>query len=149
MSNDYKDIINLPHYTSSKRPRMSIYNRAAQFSPFAALTGYDEAVKETARLTTEQIDLDEYEIQIINDRINIALEKKELNLPVSITFFSLDVKKKGGEYRTVSGVIKRIDEEKRSVVLADKSEILICYIYKIDGEIFEIYNEYVEECIND
>lgn len=149
MSNDYKDIINLPHYTSSKRPRMSIYNRAAQFSPFAALTGYDEAVKETARLTTEQIDLDEYEIQIINDRINIALEKKELNLPVSITFFSLDVKKKGGEYRTVSGVIKRIDEEKRSVVLADKSEILICYIYKIDGEIFEIYNEYAEECIND
>ena len=149
MEKDYRDIISLPHHTSSKRPRMSIYNRAAQFSPFAALTGYDEAVKETARLTTEQIELDEYEIKIINDRINIALEKKYLNIPVIITFFKPDLKKKGGEYRTVSGVIKRINEEKRSVVLEDKTEIMICSIYNIDGEIFKIYNEYVEECIND
>ena len=149
MEKDYRDIINLPHHTSCKRPRMSVYNRAAQFSPFAALTGYEEAVKETARLTSEQKELDEYEIQIINNKINIALEKKYLNIPVSITFFKPDLKKKGGEYRTVSGVIKRINEEKHSVVLEDKTEIMICSIYNIDGEIFKIYNEYVEECIND
>lgn len=142
MANNYKDIINLPHHTSTKRPRMTIYNRAAQFSPFAALTGYEEAVKETARITSEQIELDEYEIQIINDKLNIALEKKDLNLPINITFFKPDVKKKGGEYLTVSGVIKRINEQKHTVVLADKSEIPICFIYSLDGDVFNIINEY-------
>ena len=74
MADDYKDIINLPHHTSKTRQRMSVYNRAAQFSPFAALTGYEEAVKETARFTDEKSELDEYQIAIINDKINFSLQ---------------------------------------------------------------------------
>lgn len=137
MADKYKDIINLPHHTSKTRSRMTVYNRAAQFSPFAALTGYDEAVKETARLTKERVELDEYQIAIINDKLNMALEKKHLNSVLSITFFKPDDKKKGGEYLTVLGVIKRIDEVNHSVILRDKSVIPINFIYSIDGEIFE------------
>jgi hypothetical protein len=69
MMNPYDDIINLPHHTSAKRPRMSIYDRAAQFSPFAALTGYDAAISETARLTDKKIELDEYKKADLNERL--------------------------------------------------------------------------------
>ncbi len=137
MANEYKDIIYLPHHTSKKRPRMSVYNRAAQFSPFAALTGYEEAVKETARFTDEKSELDEYQIAIINDKINIALEKKGLNPILSITYFSPDSRKKGGEYVTVSGTVKKVDEISRSLVLSDGTAIPVKLIYDIDGEIYE------------
>lgn len=137
MSNKYKDIINLPHHTSKTRPRMSIYNRAAQFSPFAALTGYDEAVKETARLTKDRIELDEYQILVINDKLNFAIEQKTLNPILSITYFKPDEKKKGGEYLTVIGAIKRIDEVNHTVILQDKTIIPINSIFDIEGEIFE------------
>ncbi|MBQ8001203.1 MAG: YolD-like family protein [Ruminococcus sp.] len=137
MADNYKDIIHLPHYTSKTRPRMSVYNRAAQFSPFAALTGYDEAVKETARFTDDKAELDEYQIEVINNKLNIALEKKDQNPVLSITFFKPDSRKKGGEYITVSGIIKRIDETSHTVVLTDGSEIPIRLIYDINGEIFE------------
>lgn len=137
MSNKYKDIINLSHHTSKTRPRMSIYNRAAQFSPFAALTGYDEAVKETARLTKDRIELDEYQILVINDKLNFAIEQKTLNPILSITYFKPDEKKKGGEYLTVIGAIKRIDEVNHTVILQDKTIIPINSIFDIEGEIFE------------
>ena len=137
MSNKYKDIINLPHHTSKTRPRMSIYNRAAQFSPFAALTGYDEAVKETARLTKDRIELDENQILVINDKLNFAIEQKTLNPILSITYFKPDEKKKGGEYLTVIGAIKRIDEVNHTVILQDKTIIPINSIFDIEGEIFE------------
>jgi len=141
MADNYKDIINLPHHTSKTRPRMSAYNRAAQFSPFAALTGYDEAVKETARLTKEKIELDEYQIAIINDKLNYALEDKNRNSILSITYFKPEDKKKGGEYLTVLGIIKRIDEGSHSVILKDKSVIPINLIYGIDGDIYETIYE--------
>ncbi|MBQ4568476.1 MAG: hypothetical protein IJA62_00215 [Ruminococcus sp.] len=137
MADDYKDIINLPHHTSKTRQRMSVYNRAAQFSPFAALTGYEEAVKETARFTDEKSELDEYQIAIINDKINIALEKKALNPILSITFFRPDSRKKGGEYVTVAGVIRKIDQVSHSLVLTDNTHIPIKFIYDIDSEIYE------------
>lgn len=116
---------------------MSIYNRAAQFSPFAALTGYDEAVKETARLTKDRIELDEYQILVINDKLNFAIEQKTLNPILSITYFKPDEKKKGGEYLTVIGAIKRIDEVNHTVILQDKTIIPINSIFDIEGEIFE------------
>lgn len=137
MANKYGDIINLPHHTSKTRPRMSVYNRAAQFSPFAALTGYDEAVKETARLTKDRIELDEYQILVINDKLNFAIEQKTLNPILSITYFKPDEKKKGGEYITVIGAIKRIDEVNHTVILQDKTIIPINSIFDIEGEIFE------------
>ncbi len=137
MADNYKDIIHLPHPTSTTRPRMSVYNRAAQFSPFAALTGYEDAVKETARFTNDKAELDEYQIAIINHKLNIALEKKSSNPVLNITFFKPDNRKRGGEYITVTGVIKRIDEVSHSVVFTDGTTILINLIYDIDGELFE------------
>lgn len=137
MTDNYKDIMNLPHPTSKTRPRMTRYNRAAQFSPFAALTGYEEAVKETARFTDEKAELDEDHIAVINDKLNIALEKKEQTPVVTITFFRYDSRKKGGEYLTVTGVLKGIDEVNHTVTLKDGTTIPINLIYDINGEIFE------------
>lgn len=137
MKNNYKDIINLPHHTSKTRPRMSLHNRAAQFSPFAALTGYEEAVEETARYTGEKAELSEYQIAIINHKLNIALEKKNSNPVLSITFFKPDLRKQGGEYVTVSGIIKKIDEITHTVILKNGFQIPVNLIYDIDGEVFE------------
>ena len=137
MTENYKDILNIPYPYPSTRPRMSIYNRAAQFSPFAALTGYEEAVKETARFTDEKAELDEYHITMINDKLNMALEKKAQNPVLNITFFKPDRRKKGGEYLTLSGVIGRIDEINHTLVLKDGTVIPINLVYDIDGEILE------------
>lgn len=137
MTDNYKDIINLPHFVSKTRPRMTVYNRAAQFSPFAALTGYEEAVRETARFTDEKAELDEYHIAMINDKLNIALEKKDKNPVLHITFFKPDSRKKGGEYLTVTGIIKQTDEVNRTLVLKDGTIVPINLIYDINGEIFE------------
>lgn len=137
MKNNYNDIINLPHPTSKTRCRMTMINRAAQFSPFAALTGYEEAVKETARHTNEQAELSEYQIAILNDKLNMALEKKNSNPLVNITYFKPDTRKQGGEYVTISGVIRKIDELTHSVILKDGFSIPVNHIYNIDGEVFE------------
>ena len=97
----YDDIINLPHFEPKYHTRMSIYNRSAQFAPFAALTGYNEAIVETARLTDKKIELDDYlkdnlnmDLQIINDHIKD-------NITVSILYFKKDNRKDGGKYLVV------------------------------------------------
>lgn len=136
MKDNYKDIINLPHPDSKTRCRMTIYNRAAQFSPFAALTGYEEAVKETARYTAEKAELCEYQIALLNDKLNLALEKKNTNPLLNITYFRPDPRKQGGEYITVKGVIGKIDEVTRTVIFKDGFKIPVNLIYDIDGEIF-------------
>ena len=132
----YADIIHLPHHELTTRQRMPVENRAASFSPFAALTGYDESVKEAARLTAERIELDEGTKEILNDKLRIAVEKADEQSEVSITYFLPDNRKTGGEYVTVKAVIKRIDEYKRRIILADKSFIPIDDIYDIDGDIY-------------
>lgn len=131
MTDKYKDIINLPYPTAKTRPVMSVYNRAAQFSPFAALTGYEEAVKETARFTNEKAELDEYHIAMINDKLNAALENKDQSPVVSVIFFKPDSRKKGGEYLTVTGTIRRIDKTDRTVVFTDGTMIPVNLIYDI------------------
>lgn len=103
----YDDIINLPHYTSSKRPRMAMIDRAAQFSPFAALTGYDAAVKETARLTEDRVELDEYQKSALNDRLQILQERLSDTPVISIKYFVPDERKSGGAYCTETGIIKK------------------------------------------
>ena len=87
MQNNYDDIIDLPHHVSATRPQMSMMDRAAQFSPFAALTGYDAAIKETARLTDQKIDLDDYEKEEINDKIQLITEHLGEDFEVVITYF--------------------------------------------------------------
>lgn len=108
--NNYEDIINLPHHTSNIHPRMSITNRAAQFAPFAALTGYSESVKEKARLTTKKIELDKELINNINVSLKLINQNIKNRPKVSITYFVQDEKKEGGTYKTIIDNVKRIDD---------------------------------------
>lgn len=133
----YADIINLPHHELTTRQRMPLINRAASFAPFAALTGYDEAVKETARLTDARIELDEGSKEILNDKLRIAEDRADEQPEVSITYFLPDKKKSGGAYITTKAVIKRIDQYERLVIFTDKSSIPIDDIYEIEGEIYK------------
>ncbi len=132
----YSDIINLPHHELTTRQRMPKANRAASFSPFAALTGYDEAVKETARLTSERIEIDDGTKEVLNEKLRIAVEMADSEPEVAITYFVPDSKKSGGAYVTAKGVIKRIDEYERLVIFTDKSTIPIDDIYAIEGDIY-------------
>ena len=102
----YADILNLPHHELTTRQRMPVGNRAASFAPFAALTGYDESVKEAARLTKERIELDEGTKEVLNDKLNLAVEKADEQPEISITYFLPDKRKSGGEYVTVKAVSK-------------------------------------------
>ena len=133
----YDDIINLPHHVSAKHPRMSVADRAAQFSAFAALTVYGDEVKETARLTDMQTDIDEEVKAELNRKLQILAEHSAGNPSVAITYFLPDEKKSGGEYVTVTGSVKRVDEYRRAVIMADKTAVPIDRITEIDGDIFD------------
>lgn len=136
----YDDIIDLPNPTSRKHPRMPLYDRAAQFSPFAALTGHDAAIKETARLTTDKLELSEDTIAKLNEQLNMINENIGAEPFVEITYFVPDDKKSGGAYISHSGVIKKIDKYERIVIMTDKTSIPIEQISEIRGELFgELY----------
>lgn len=137
MTNSYEDIINLPHHVSATHPHMSAIDRAAQFSPFAALTGYDSAIKETARLTDEKIELDEYTKVALSDKLQIISDRIPEHPEVAITYFQPDDKKSGGAYVTDAGSVKKIDEYERLVVMNGGTAIPIDEIISIDGQIFE------------
>lgn len=137
MINPYDDIINLPHYTSVSRPHMSAHDRAAQFSPFAALTGYGSAIAETARLTDARVELDEYTKADLNEKLCIMQERIAQQPEVSITYFQPDKVKTGGAYITASGYVKKIDSYENTVILQDATKIPIDDILEIDGELFE------------
>lgn len=137
----YDDIINLPHHISKTRPQMSLYNRSAQFAPFAALTGYEDRVKETARLTDEKINIDEGLRNILNNKLNI-IEEHIRDIPeISITYFIKDKYKDGGKYETKLCSIKKIDQVNEVVILTDKSKIEMNNIVNITGEIIDKYFE--------
>lgn len=124
---NYDDIIDLPHPTSQRHPRMPMANRAAQFSPFAALSGYDDAVKETARLTDDKIDLTEEKKSILDAK----LQQLAPGETAAITYFQPDAKKQGGAYLTASGEIKRVDGAAREIVLTDGRRIPIDDILEV------------------
>lgn len=125
---DYSNIINHPHHQSSKRPHMSMTKRAAQFSPFAALTGYGDAVEETGRLTSEKIILDEDAVSALNDKLREALER---HCPVTITHFVADLTKSGGEYLISSGSIKKFNTTESKVILDNGTVISFDDIFDI------------------
>lgn len=133
MTNNYDDIINLPHHVSKTHPHMPIIDRAAQFSPFAALTGYDTAVKETARLTDRRIELDEYEKEALREKLNLIVEMIDEKPEVTITHFQPDTKKNGGAYLSITGRVKKIDEYERVVCLTDGAKIAIDEIFAIEN----------------
>lgn len=132
MTKTYEDIIHLPHHVSMKHPHMENIDRAAQFSPFAALTGYDTAIKETSRLTEERVELDEYMKAVLSNKLQIISERLLDHHEIAITYFQPDKKKKGGAYVTVIGVVKKIDEYDRMLVLTDKTEIPIDDIINLE-----------------
>ena len=132
---DYKDIINLPHHTSEKHPRMSLEARAAQFAPFAALTGYDELLVETARLTSERIEIDETIKVIIDSKLQTIKENIKSMPLITFIYFVQDSKKEGGKYVTVTGNVRKIDEYRNVLVLEDKTEIPINDVIDISGDI--------------
>ena len=136
----YADIINFPHHVSKKRPQKNLIDRAASFAPFAALTGYDDAVRETARLTDSKLELDENTKEILNEKLQIVLEMNSDELPVSITYFVPDKKKSGGAYVVKTGTIKRYDEYERKIVFTDKTAVSIDDVIEIDCEVHKIYN---------
>lgn len=126
MSGKYDDILHLPHHVSPTRPRMSMAERAAQFSPFAALTGHDEAIRETGRVTAGKIELGEDEKAVLDQKQRLvlaALERGEQPL-VTATYFQPDRKKEGGQYVTVTGAVKKIDEAAGCLRLTDERTIL-------------------------
>jgi len=133
----YEDIIHLPHHVSSKRPRMSAVDRAAQFSPFAALVGYDAAIQETGRLTTEKIELTEEEKSFLDQKQKILLERIAEHPEITVTYFLPDDRKTGGSYTTVTGNLKRIDDVSHVILLTDGTGISIDDILKIDSVVFE------------
>ena len=121
----YDDVIWRQHPTSKKHPRMSRMNRAAQFAPFAALTGYEESIKETARLTDHRIELSEYEIEELNAKLNFIQEHIKERPEVTITYFQPDERKEGGVYITATGKVRRIDEANKVLVFEDEKIICI------------------------
>lgn len=133
--NKYDDIINLPHHISIKHPQMSINSRAAQFAPFAALTGYEDAIKETERQTDKKIELTDETKNNLSNKLQIINENKKSNSPITLTYFVKDNKKQGGKYITTSGILKKIDTIEQYLLLTNKTKIKISDIIEIESEI--------------
>lgn len=134
---NYDDIIDLPHHVSETHPPMSRADRAAQFSPFAALTGYDAAVRETARVTERRIELDEGVKAELNARLNCILEHLPEHPQVSITYFVPDEKKSGGAYRTVTGAVRKLDSFAKTLTLVDGTVVPMDEMVHVEGNLFE------------
>ncbi len=136
MNKNYEDIISMQHHISVRHPHMSMIDRAAQFSPFAALSGHSEAVNETARLTDSRVELDENVKVILDEKLAILQEKIKSNPLIVITHFEKDIQKSGGRYISTQGIIRKIDTYERRIILQDGTIILIDDIYDISGEVF-------------
>ena len=136
MNDRYDDIIHLPHHVSKTRPQMSMMDRAAQFSPFAALTGYDAAIKETGRLTDEKIELGEETKAVLDRKQRYLNDMISVQPEITVTYFLPDERKSGGTYLSVTGKLKRIDEYERMMILTDGKKIPLDDIMDIESNLF-------------
>jgi len=136
MSGLYDDLFQLPRHVSKTRPQMAVHNRAAQFSPFAALTGYNAAIRETARLTSERVDLGESEIADLEMKLNWIAERLPERPKIAVTHFLPDESKNGGAYITTTGAVKKLDEYERILLFADGTRIGLADVYAIECEMF-------------
>ena len=123
MSGNYEDILYLPHHVSGTRRQMSMTDRAAQFSPFAALTGYDAAIRETARLTDSSVDLEGDEKAVLNGRLQLLSRCLDREPRITVTYFVPDRRKSGGAYETVEGRVRKIDPLEQALFLEDGTHI--------------------------
>jgi hypothetical protein len=123
MTDNYEDIINLPHHVSTRHPQMSMMNRAAQFAPFAALTGHSAAIEETARLTESQQELADEDSEILNQKMAYLREAINEHPTISITYFEPDKRKSGGRYMSIEGQLQNIDDYNQTIVLKNGEAI--------------------------
>lgn len=137
MSGKYDDIINMPHHVSTRHQRMSQSDRAAQFSPFSALTGYEAALSESARVTDERIELDEQEQQRLDEKLNLLRGCTKERPAVCITHFVTDERKQGGAYVTEQVCVRRVDAYARTVCITGGGSIAFGDIIGIEGDIFQ------------
>ena len=128
---NYEDILYLPHYQSPKRQPMPLHDRAAQFAPFAALTGYDAAISETARLTDRRVEPDDETIQRLNCQIHLLSERIAEKPAAAVTYFIPDGRKEGGRYVTVYGRVRRVDSFDETLCLTDGRKIRMTDIIEI------------------
>ena len=133
----YDDIINFPPHISKEHPQMSMYMRAAQFAPFAALTGHDSAIEETARITTLQIELDENVKKLLDKKLNIIREHLDKRPFITVIYFTPDKKKSGGCYMSYTGRLHKIDELEQKLIMVDNKEIRLSSILEIDSELYD------------
>ena len=134
MTGQYDDIIHLPHHVSSTRPRMSAIDRAAQFSPFAALTGYDASIKESARLTDARIELDDSQKEEIGEKLRLVTGQPDAE--IKVTYFLPDTKKTGGKYVLAAGTVKKVDEYERMIIMGGGKQIPIDEVIDVDCDAF-------------
>ncbi len=134
---DYHDIINLPRHVSTKRKPMPIINRAAQFAPFAALNGHEEAIKERGRRTELRINLDTYKEEEINRKLVILMENIKREPEIQIEYFIQDRYKEGGSYVDIGGPVNSINQYKKIIYMKDGTKIPINEIINLEGQIFK------------
>ena len=132
MDKKYAAIAGVPHHVSRVHPQMSMEDRAAQFSPFAALTGYGDVILETQRLTDEKVELDEEALALLDEKYQILMCRMEEQPVVQITYFQPDERKEGGSYVTVTGVVRRVDDVMRKITMQDGNEIEMGEILNVE-----------------
>ena len=136
MNRKYNEIMGLPHHVSKTRPQMPMSDRAEQFAPFAALTGYDAAIKETGRLTDERIELDVEVLSALDMKYQLLMEAHDEAPEVTITYFQPDERKAGGKYITATSAVKKVDDFERRITMQDGTKIPMDDILSIGGELF-------------
>ena len=136
MNRKYNEIMGLPHHVSKTRSQMPMSDRAAQFAPFAALTGYGAAIKETGRLTDERIELDVEALSALDMKYQLLMEALDEAPEVTITYFQPDERKAGGKYVSAVGTVKKIDDFERRITMRDGTRIPMDDVLSIDGELF-------------
>lgn len=134
--NIYDDIIERPHHKSATRIPMPVSERAAQFSAFAALTGHGEAVREAGRLTDDRIELDESSRELLDEKLSVLIQHIADRPVISILYFVPDAYKNGGEYKEITGPVKRVDIYGKVIIMENETSISMNDIINMDGDIF-------------
>ena len=143
--NPYADILTLPHHKASNRPQMSMHDRAAQFSPFAALTGFDDVIAETGRRTDQKIELSESQMTLLNQKLNLIDDAVQdgYHPMVTVVYFVPDAKKDGGSYQEYTGKMRQVDPVERKLVFLAANERSAGKEISID-DILEIHGDLVD-----
>ena len=135
-TDQYRDMLYLPHKQSATRKHMSVHDRAAQFAPFAALTGYDSAIDETARFTEDRLPRSEADEELLNERVRFLSERIAEQPEVTVTYFLPDERKAGGAYVACTGRVKRIEPLPQRILCTDGREVPLEDILTIESPLF-------------